>query len=142
MPKPPVPQELQETLSRPNPAVIGTLKPDGSPHTVATWYLWEDGRVLVNMAGSRRRLEYVRRDPRVSLTVLEEGNWYHHVSLRGRVVSIEPDDDLSGIDRLSRHYTGQPYSNRGDERWNAWIEVDTWHAWNVNEPWEASAAAA
>jgi PPOX class probable F420-dependent enzyme len=129
-------------LSRPNPCVIATLKPDGSPHTVATWYLWEDGRVLVNMDGGRARLEYIRKDPRVSLTVLEEGNWYHHVSLRGRVVSIEEDSDFSGIDRVARHYTGQPYSARDRPRVNAWIEVDTWHAWDVNRPWSASASAA
>ncbi|MEA2247622.1 MAG: hypothetical protein QOH46_2151 [Solirubrobacteraceae bacterium] len=129
-------------LSRPNPSVIATLKPDGSPHTVATWYLWENGRVLVNMDASRARLDYIRKDPRVSLTVLEEGNWYHHVSLRGRVVSIEPDADMSGIDRVSRHYTGEPYADRDGERVNAWIEVDTWHAWDVNRPWTASASAA
>jgi PPOX class probable F420-dependent enzyme len=129
-------------LSRPNPCVIATLKPDGSPHTVATWYLWEDGRVLVNMDGGRARLEYIRKDPRVSLTVLEEGNWYHHVSLRGRVVSIEEDSDFSGIDRVARHYTGQPYPDRDRPRVNAWIEVDTWHAWDVNRPWSASASAA
>jgi PPOX class probable F420-dependent enzyme len=140
MPKPPLPAELDEMLSRPNPSVIGTLKPDGSPHTVATWYLWKDGRVLVNMDASRKRLEYIRKDPRVSLTVLDEGNWYHHVSLRGRVASLEPDTDLSGIDSLSRHYTGQPYSDRDGERVNAWIEVESWHAWDVNRAWTASTA--
>ena len=41
--------ELDEFLIRPNPAVIGTLRPDGSPHTAATWYIWDDDRVLVNM---------------------------------------------------------------------------------------------
>ena len=46
-----------EFLTRPNPAVIATLRPDGFPHTAATWYVWEDGRVLVNMDATRRRLE-------------------------------------------------------------------------------------
>ena len=41
-------------LAKPNPAVIGTVTPDGAPNTVATWYLWEDGRVLVNMDEGRR----------------------------------------------------------------------------------------
>jgi hypothetical protein len=36
MPKPPLPRKLDEFLSQPNPAVIATLRPDGSPHTVAT----------------------------------------------------------------------------------------------------------
>ena len=50
-------------------------RPDGSPHTAATWYEWEDGRVLLNMARHRRRLEYMRIEPRaVSLTVLSDGD--------------------------------------------------------------------
>jgi PPOX class probable F420-dependent enzyme len=130
MPKPPIPAELQALLREPNPAVIATLKPDGAPHSVATWYLWEDGRVLVNMDASRARLDYLREDPRVSLTVLDGGDWYRHVSIRGRVVSLEPDEDLKDIDRLCRHYRDQDYPSR-DPRFSAWIEVDTWHAWNA-----------
>ena len=138
MPKPPVPREIDEFLARPNPAVIATLQPDESPNTVATWYLWENGRVLVNMDEGRKRLGYLRRDPRVSLTVLGKDDWYHHVSLRGRVVSIEDDADFSDIDRLARRYTGQPYSNRDRGRVSAWIEVERWHAWATAQPWEPS----
>jgi hypothetical protein len=70
MPAPPLPPELSEFRSRPNPSVIATLRPDGSPHTAATWYLWENGRVLVNMDESRKRLEHLREHPEVSITVL------------------------------------------------------------------------
>ncbi len=48
MPKPPLPPDLVAFLAEPNPSVIATLRTDGSPHTAATWYLWVDGRVLVN----------------------------------------------------------------------------------------------
>jgi PPOX class probable F420-dependent enzyme len=138
MPKPPVPREIDEFLAQPNPSVIATLQPDGSPSTVATWYLWEHGRVLVNMDEGRKRLEHMRRDPRVSLTVLGNDDWYHQVSLRGRVVSIEEDRDFSDIDRISRHYTGEPYAQRDRGRVSAWIEVDRWHAWAIIEPWKPS----
>jgi PPOX class probable F420-dependent enzyme len=131
MPRPPLPAELQALLREPNPAVMASLKPDGSPLSVATWYLWEDdGRVLINLDHSRARLEHLRADPRVSLTVLDD-NWYRHVSLQGRVAAIEPDEGLRDIDRLSRHYRGEAYTNRSSARFSAWIEVDRWHAWNV-----------
>ena len=129
MPEPPVPPEIDAFLRKPNPAVIATLRPDGSPHTVATWYDWEDGRVLVNMRDTRLRLRFMRRDPRVALTIIDEHNWYMHVSLLGRVVSIEDDPDLAGIDRLSMRYRGRPYREREQIRLNAWIEVDRWHGW-------------
>ena len=83
MPRPPLPPEVDEFLARANPAVIATLRPDGSPHTVPTWYDWEDGRVLLNMDESRLRLQFMERDPRAALTVLDEDSWYKHVSLLG-----------------------------------------------------------
>jgi PPOX class probable F420-dependent enzyme len=138
MPKPPLPPELDEFLADPNPSVIASLRPDGSPHTAPTWYLWENGRVVVNMDEGRKRLDYMRRDPRVSITVLGKDDWYHHVTLRGRVVSIEQDTDFEVIDRLSRHYTGEPYQQRDRGRNTAWIEVDSWHSWAVTEPWTGS----
>jgi PPOX class probable F420-dependent enzyme len=129
MPKPPLPAELDAVLAEPNPCVIGTVKPDGTPVTVATWYLWEDGRVLVNMDEGRKRLAYLRNDPRVSLTVLDGDSWYRAISLRGRVVSLADDPDLTDIDRIARHYTGRPYHNRGRGRVSAWIDVEQWHQW-------------
>ena len=134
MPKPPLPSELEAFLAAPNPAVIATLGPDGRPHTVATWYLWEGGRVLVNMAETRRRLQHLREDPRVSLTVLGADAWYRHVTLAGRA-AIEPDPELADIDRLARHYTGAEFGNRGQARFSAWIEVEAWHAWAGGGPW-------
>lgn len=117
-------------LRRPNAAVIATLRSDGQPVTAATWYLWEDdGRILVNMAESRVRLGHMRRDPRVSLTVIDESNWYTHVTVIGRATQIGEDEGLSGIDRLSRQYQGQDYPDRDSKRYNAWIEVERWHLW-------------
>jgi PPOX class probable F420-dependent enzyme len=104
--KPPLPPEAVAMLSRPNPCVIATLRADGTPVSTATWYLWEDGRILVNMDEGRMRLQHLRNDPRVALTVLGADDWYHQVTLRGRVVSIEDDAELADIDRISRHYLG------------------------------------
>jgi PPOX class probable F420-dependent enzyme len=129
MPTPPLPPELQELLAKPNPSVIATLRSDGSPVTVATWYLWEDGQVHVSMDKSRVRLKHMRRDSRVAITVLDGDSWYSHVSLIGRVARLEDDEGLAHIDRIARHYRGGEYPVRDRERVSAWIEVERWHAW-------------
>jgi PPOX class probable F420-dependent enzyme len=129
--RPPLPDEVRALLAKPNPAVIGTVRPDGQPVTVATWYLLEGDRILVNMDEGRRRLEHLRKDPRVSLTVLDEAGWYTHVSVVGRVVEMRDDAGLEDIDRLSVHYRGKPYPNRERGRVSAWIEVDRWHGWGA-----------
>lgn len=132
MPEPPFPEPVRQLLRQPNPAVVTTLRSDGQPVSVATWYLLEDDdRVLVNMDHTRVRLQHLRRDPRVTLTALDESSWYTHVSLIGRVVAMADDVGLVDIDRLSQHYRSRPYPNRESPRVSAWVEVEKWHGWGA-----------
>src|SRR5919204_1218348 len=87
MPRAPVPPELADFLAAPRPSVVAVLRADGSPVTAATWYEWLDGKVLLPMLRSSRRLAHIRRDPRIALTVLGD-SWYTQVSVLGRVVEI------------------------------------------------------
>ena len=131
MPTTAPPPDVQEFLRQPNPCVVASVDRHGELHTAATWYAWlDDGTVLLNMDESRRRLEHLRSNPRVALTVLDAGNWYRHVSLVGRVLEIGVDAGLEDIDRLARHYTGQPYGNRERVRWSAIVGVNRWHSWD------------
>jgi hypothetical protein len=86
------------------------------------------------MDEGRRRLEYLRHRPHVSLTVLDGDMWYRHITLHGRA-ELHDDVDLAEIDRLSTHYMGSPYSQRDRGRVSAWIEVQSWHAWNGGRAW-------
>lgn len=131
MSKPPLPAEAVALLQKANPAVITTLRPDGQPVSTATWYAWEDGRVMVNMDGRRKRLQHLRNDPRVTLTVLAEGDWYTHVSLIGRVTEFRKDPQLTDIDALAQRYLGQPYPDRERDGTSALITVERWHGWGA-----------
>ena len=129
MPEMPMPDKIAEFLRRPRPAVMATVAADGRPVRVATWYLLEDdGHVLLGLDAQRARLKHLENDGRVALTALDE-NWYNHVSLQGRVVSIKDDEGLADIDRLSIHYGGQPYANRERPRVSVQVEIERWHAW-------------
>ncbi|MGY1438605.1 PPOX class F420-dependent oxidoreductase [Streptomyces reniochalinae] len=129
MSKPPLTDAAVAMLSEPNPCVITTLRSDGQPVSTATWYLWDDGRVLVNMDEGRKRLSHMRNDPRVTLTVLGKDDWYTHISLIGRVEELRADEGLTDIDRLAQHYLGQQYPDRERPRVSAWIAVERWHGW-------------
>jgi PPOX class probable F420-dependent enzyme len=130
MPPKPLPQQVVDLLRLPNPAVMATVTADGRPVTVATWYLFEDdGQVLLGLDAQRARLKHLHADPRVSLTVLARDDWYTHVSLQGRAVSITDDAGLRDIDRLARHYTGDAYANRDRPRVSVQLEIERWHVW-------------
>jgi PPOX class probable F420-dependent enzyme len=139
MATPPLPDDLSALLEQPNPAVIATLGADGRPVSVATWYVMDGGDALVSMDATRKRLEHLRRDPRVSLTVLDGDDWYRHVTLRGRVVELRDDEGLADIDRISTHYRGQAYSHRTSPRVTARIAVERWHGWHGGRPLERDA---
>lgn len=135
MPATPVPPHVLEMLAKPNPAVMATIAADGRPVTVATWYLLEtDGTILLGLDAGRARLSHLRRDPRVSLTALAEGNWYTHVSVQGHVTEIRDDESLRDIDRLARHYTGRPYRDRERPRVSVHLAIDRWHGWSGGTP--------
>jgi PPOX class probable F420-dependent enzyme len=126
----PLPPEVLDLLRLPNHAVMATVAADGRPVSVATWYLLEDdATVLLNLDAQRARLKHLRTDPRVALTVLAPDDWYTHVSLQGRVVALTDDEQLTDIDRLATHYTGNPYPNRERPRVSARVEIERWHAW-------------
>ena len=59
-----------------------------------------------------------------------DDDWYSHVSLLGRVVSITDDESLEDIDRLALRYTGRPFRTRDRPRVSAWLDPERWHGWS------------
>jgi PPOX class probable F420-dependent enzyme len=130
MPPVPIPPEIEDFLRKPNPAVVATIRSDGSPHSVATWYDLVDGRILLNLATTRARLAHIKRDPRVSLTLLDVDDWYTHVTLTGVIEQLVDDPELADIDRLALRYQGHRFRNREAARVSAWMRCERWYRWD------------
>jgi uncharacterized pyridoxamine 5'-phosphate oxidase family protein len=128
MPSAPLPPELVAFLASPRPAVVGTVRSD-APVTTACWYgLEPDGRVLLTMDRDSFRLRHIRANPHVALTVLGT-DWYNQLSLIGRAVEVREDENFVDIDRLSEHYLGEPYEDRGYRGMTVLVEIDRYHTW-------------
>jgi PPOX class probable F420-dependent enzyme len=128
MPRAPLPPELERFIQAPRKAVVATITADGAPVSTATWYEWVDERIVLTMDATGRRIQNLRRDPRLALTVLGE-TWYNHVSLLGRMVEEHPDRDYAVIDRLSQRYEGTPYPDRDFECIYVLAAIERWHTW-------------
>lgn len=91
-----------------NFAHVSVIRPDGSPHVTVTWIdASDDGHVLVNSAIGRAKDRYLRRDPRVAISVHEEGFAYRWLRVDGTVVEfITGDEAETHIDALNRRYNG------------------------------------
>jgi PPOX class probable F420-dependent enzyme len=80
---------VRRILDDPNPAVLATINPDGSPQTSVVWVARDGGDLLVSSAAGRRKERNLRRDPRVSLTVYDPADPQRYVEVRGRATVAE-----------------------------------------------------
>jgi PPOX class probable F420-dependent enzyme len=98
------------------PAVVTTLRPDGSPHSTVVWIDEDRGDVLFNTAEGRAKLRYLTRDPRVSIVVVDPGNQYHWVSVSG-TAELTTEGAREQIDVLAKKYLGvDKYPRYGGEQ--------------------------
>ena len=118
----------RQLLDEPVTAVIAVMGSDGRPNLTPVWFNYEGDTVLVNLAEHRGKTGWMRRDPRVTLLLVNPKNPYHWVSIKATAQrEIHEDDPVEGrratetIDQAWIKYTGSqpPYGLRDpgmDER--------------------------
>lgn len=114
-----IPESHRDIFDKKAFAHLATLMPDGSPQVTPVWCELEDGQVLVNSAKGRRKDRNMRRDARVSLSLIDPDNGYRYVEVRGRVAEITEDGAEAHIDRLAKKYLDldeYPYRRDGEVR--------------------------
>jgi PPOX class probable F420-dependent enzyme len=93
-------------------ATLSTVDADGAPHAAVVWYgLGSDERIMVNSAEGRRWPAGLRRDPRVALSVIDEGDGYRWIGLTGVVDRIDDDQAIAQADIAAlarRYHAGDP----------------------------------
>jgi PPOX class probable F420-dependent enzyme len=104
-------------LAGANYGVVTTLREDGSPHSTVVWVdVDDDGTPSFNTARGRVKPSNIERDPRVSLLVVKDGDFYTWLSIDGRV-ELTTDGAEEQIDKLSRKYDNAAWTYRdGEER--------------------------
>ena len=93
-----------------NFAFLGTVNKDGSPQVTPTWIdiIKKEGGneqiILINTAKDRLKQKNVSRDPRVSISIVDEDNQYSMVTIRGRVIEQTTNGADEHIDKLAEKY--------------------------------------
>lgn len=94
-----------QLLLEPNHAALATLRSDGTVHLTPVWVDWDGERVLVNTALGRAKERQLRRDPRVSLLVVDRNDVARYVSITGRT-ELTTAGAEEHIDKMARKYLG------------------------------------
>jgi PPOX class probable F420-dependent enzyme len=122
-----IPEKYQDLFQKKAFANLATLMPDGKPQVTPVWCDFDGKHVLVNSAKGRVKDRNMRRDPRVSMALIDPDNPYRYLQLQGRVVEITENGADQHIDRLAKKYLGlDKYPNRqpGEVRVIYKIEAD------------------
>ena len=83
-----IPEKYLDLFQKKAFASLGTLMPDGQPQVTPVWIDFDGKHVLVNSAKGRVKDRNMRRDPRVSMALIDPDNPYRHLQVQGRVVEI------------------------------------------------------
>jgi hypothetical protein len=71
--------------------------------------------ILMGTEGGSLKGKNTRRDPRVSISIVDFDDPYTEVQIRGRVVERRPDPQLKFYDAISNKYVGKPWPYRDEE---------------------------
>ncbi|MBT9607058.1 TIGR03618 family F420-dependent PPOX class oxidoreductase [Microbacterium sp.] len=94
-------------------AHLSTLMRDGSPHSVPLWVDADGDRLVFFTEIDKLKDKNLRRDPRVAVSVTGADNPFAMAFVRGVATDrLDGDDAMPFVDRISRLYTGEPYSMR------------------------------
>lgn len=102
---------VRKLLDDPNPAVLATVNADGSPQTSVVWVGRDGDELIISSQAGRRKERNIRRDPRVSISVLDRDDPLQYVEVRG-VASVMEDVGRELAVRLEEEYGGP---GAGDE---------------------------
>lgn len=97
-------EKAKEFLGGKHFGKFASVKKDGSPHVTPIWYIYEDGKLLVNMTKQRVKYKNITRDQRVSF-LIDDG--YPYVIVFGKARIATERDPLKDIETLAIRYTGE-----------------------------------
>ncbi len=109
-------------------ANLATVMPDGSPQVTPLWFDFNDGVIRINTAVGRRKARNLDSNPKLAMAIVDPGNPYRYLQIRGHVTRSTRDGADAHIDALAKRYLGQdkyPFRGPGEVRVIYEIAVDS-----------------
>jgi len=102
--------DAQRSFLRDNayPAVVTTLRPDGSPQSTVVWIDEDGGDVLFNTFVGRAKERHLRQNPQVSALVVDPADQFKWVAVSGPA-TLDTTGADEHINKLSLKYTGSDW---------------------------------
>jgi PPOX class probable F420-dependent enzyme len=114
-----IPDQYKDLFNKPAFASLATVMPNGSPQVTPVWVDYDGKHIIVNTAKGRQKDKNLRRDPHVSLAVIDPDNPYRYAEIRGRVAEVTETGAAEHIDKMAKKYLCKdkyPFAQPGEVR--------------------------
>ncbi len=101
-----IPEDFHDLLSSRAVAFVSTIGKNGGPQTTPIWFLWDGERVRISLVEGRQKLRNLRRNPRISLVVVEPTRPTYYLELRGTIDELVLDPDCTLERAIAEKYAG------------------------------------
>ncbi len=101
-----IPGEFHDLLASRAVAFVATIGKHGEPQMTPIWFLWDGERVRLSLVEGRQKLRNLRRDPRISVAVIDPARPTFYLEVRGRIDELTPDPELALERAIAEKYTG------------------------------------
>jgi PPOX class probable F420-dependent enzyme len=101
-----IPGEFHDLLASTAIALVGTIGKRGEPQVTPLWFLWDGERVRISLVDGRQKLRNLRRNPAISVVVVDPARPTYYIELRGRIDELVADPEFALEQAIARKYTG------------------------------------
>ena len=103
----PIPESHLDLVVRPIHGVLTSLMPDGQPQSCLVWCNYDGECACVNTSRERQKGRNLKRNPKVSLLIVDPDDTSRFIEIRGEAELIEAGA-LEHLDGITREYTRHP----------------------------------
>jgi len=108
-----IPRAYLDLFQKKTFAMLATVMPDGSPQVTPVWVDFDGSHIILNSARGRQKDRNMKRNPSVSIALIDPDNPYRYLEVRGRVCEITEEGASEHIDAMAQKYLGmEKYPNR------------------------------
>jgi PPOX class probable F420-dependent enzyme len=129
---------LKAFFDEPIAITVGTTRRDGSVQMVPVWFEYRDGLFWLNGGPKRDWFQHMRRDPRVTLFLLDPKGPFRWAAIQGRLADTTFDGADEHIEHLSQRYTGRAYPGPKIDRMIVRITPERVSGGENRQPWDVS----
>ncbi len=102
--------DLDEThkqlMDKPIACVMAVMGGDGRPNLTPMWFDYEGDKVLINAAAQRKKTQWIRETPQVTILIMNPENMYHWMSIKvtvdREISEDDPDEGAQVTEQLNR----------------------------------------